>query len=114
MDVMDGKPLRYRLNPDGTFLLYSVGEDGVDNGGDLTPTESIVRSRIHPWLATDAHSRAKAWWLARDAVWPMPATPEEIKAYQDKIIAERKSKEAQDQSMRSFGRPLPPSNVKTN
>lgn len=114
IDVMDGKPVRYRLNSDGTFLLYSVGEDGVDNGGDVTPRESILRSRIHPWLPTDAHSRGKAWWLARDAVWPVPATPEEIKAYQDKLIAERKSKEAREQSMRSFGRPPSPSNVKTN
>src|SRR5258708_23853024 len=31
MDFMDGKPLRYRLKPDGDFLVYSVGEDGVDN-----------------------------------------------------------------------------------
>jgi hypothetical protein len=114
IDVMDGKPIRYRLNSDGTFLLYSVGEDGVDNGGDLTPTESILRSRIHPWLPTDAHSRSKSWWLARDAVWPMPATPEEIKAYQDKLIAERTAKDAREQSMRSFGRPPPPSNLKTN
>jgi hypothetical protein len=100
MDVMDGKPLRYRLNPDGTLLLYSVGEDGVDDGGDPTPGKS--------W--TDS----KCWWLARDAVWPMPATPEEVKEYQDKIIAERKSAEARDRSMRSFGRSSSLSNVKTN
>jgi len=33
-DFMDGKPLRYSLRKDGTFLLYSVGSDGVDDGGD--------------------------------------------------------------------------------
>jgi hypothetical protein len=30
---MDGQPLRYRPNPDGTFLLYSVDLDGRDDGG---------------------------------------------------------------------------------
>ncbi|MCB1127969.1 MAG: hypothetical protein KDM81_15855, partial [Verrucomicrobiae bacterium] len=34
IDWMDGEPLRYRLNPDSTWLLYSVGEDGNDDGGD--------------------------------------------------------------------------------
>jgi len=32
IDFMDGKPLRYRRKDDGTFLLYSVGEDGKDDG----------------------------------------------------------------------------------
>jgi len=34
IDFMDGKPLRYSLRKDGTFLLYSVGENGIDDGGD--------------------------------------------------------------------------------
>ena len=34
IDCMDGQPLRYRLIADGTFLLYSVGENGVDDGGN--------------------------------------------------------------------------------
>jgi hypothetical protein len=36
MDPFGGgpnKPLRYRLNPDGRFLLYSLGPDLTDNGG---------------------------------------------------------------------------------
>jgi hypothetical protein len=32
-DVMNGEPYRYRLQPDGTFLLYSVGWDQKDDGG---------------------------------------------------------------------------------
>lgn len=32
-DVVDGQPLRYRRDADGTFLLYSVGLDGKDDGG---------------------------------------------------------------------------------
>ena len=58
-DWMDGNPLRYRLNPDGTFTLYSIGEDGKDHGGD----PSFRTDRWRPGL-----------WHGRDAVWPSPAT----------------------------------------
>jgi hypothetical protein len=68
VDLMDGQPLRYHPKPDGNFLLYSVGEDGKDNGGDPTPTEP-------------ASTKSKVWFRARDAVWPQPATAEEIAAY---------------------------------
>jgi hypothetical protein len=55
-DYMNGQPLRYRLNPDGAFLLYSVGEDGKDNGGDMS---------IQP----DSHN-FRTIWTRLDAVWP--------------------------------------------
>lgn len=32
-DVINGKPLKYRLTGDGQFVLYSVGWNGVDDGG---------------------------------------------------------------------------------
>lgn len=32
-DVITGGPLKYRREPDGRFVLYSVGLNGVDNGG---------------------------------------------------------------------------------
>jgi hypothetical protein len=65
-DPVDGQPLRYRVQPDGTFLLYSIGEDGEDNGGD-------------PSSATGSKT---FWWLrGRDWVWPQPATIEEVSAY---------------------------------
>ncbi len=63
-DIVDGKPLRYRLRPDKSFLLYSVGEDGEDNGGDPSPTPNMP----------------KYWVRAKDAVWPVPANQEEINA----------------------------------
>jgi hypothetical protein len=66
-DYMDGGSLRYRLNADGTWTLYSVGEDGVDNGGDSTIASPGVASRM--------------WW-GRDAVWPVAATPEEVEAWE--------------------------------
>jgi hypothetical protein len=64
IDGMDGKPMRYRLIEDGTFLLYSVGEDGVDDGGDC----SLVKGK----------ERATQIWDGKDAVWPSPARPEEV------------------------------------
>jgi hypothetical protein len=33
LDPMDGQPLRYRLNADGTFTLYSVGPNHTDDNG---------------------------------------------------------------------------------
>jgi hypothetical protein len=33
-DPMDGEPLRYKREGEDSFLLYSVGYDGVDDGGN--------------------------------------------------------------------------------
>jgi hypothetical protein len=33
IDIMDQKPLRYRKNSDDTFILWSVGDNGIDDGG---------------------------------------------------------------------------------
>ena len=65
-DFMDGKPLRYRLRPDGDFLLYSVGEDGRDDDGDPTPA---------------SQSTSFYWLLGRDIVWPRVATPAALEEY---------------------------------
>jgi hypothetical protein len=70
-DPIDGKPLRYRLNTDGSFVLYSVGEDGLDDAGSPEPLQTAPRQ----------------WWRARDAVWPRPATPDEVKADFEKVRA---------------------------
>ena len=63
-DFMDGKELRYRRNADGTYLLYSVNEDGKDDGGDPRPVSPTT---------TNFH-----FGNGRDMVWPMPATDSEI------------------------------------
>jgi hypothetical protein len=70
IDPYDGKPLRYHPNADGTFLLYCVGDDGVDDGGD-------------PSLSPSAMSATFYWQndKARDWVWPQPATDAEIKYF---------------------------------
>jgi len=38
-DVINGQPLHYRPTTDGKFLLYSIGWDGVDDGGVIFKTE---------------------------------------------------------------------------
>ena len=65
-DFLDGKALRYRLRPgDDGFLLYSVGEDGKDDGGDPAQLEEKMSYR--------------QIWDGRDAVWPSAATAAEAK-----------------------------------
>jgi len=70
IDCMDGQPLRYRRNADGTFLLYSVGENGKDDGGDPSLEQGVTGSSFN-WQ----NARALDW------VWPQPATAEEIQKY---------------------------------
>jgi hypothetical protein len=72
VDYMDGKPLRYRLNPDGSTVLYSVGEDTTDGGGDAG-------------VKADA-GNARNIWDRKDFVWPAPALPEEVEAYRVKAL----------------------------
>jgi hypothetical protein len=72
LDPVDGKPLRYKLNSDGTFLLYSIGENGVDDGGNPA-LEKGVESSSFNWQ--NPH--------ALDWVWPQPATGAEIQKYYD-------------------------------
>jgi len=66
-DPMDGKTLRYQPNTNGTFLLYSVGEDGEDNGGDVSPAKPDRKSLF--------------WQHCRDWVWPQPATPRDVEEF---------------------------------
>lgn len=66
-DPVDGKLLRYQSMPDGRFLLYSVGENAVDDGGDAS--SAATNSNSHPNMQR-----------GRDLVWPQPATPEEMPA----------------------------------
>jgi len=56
LDPMSGEPLHYRPNANG-FVLYSVGEDGRDDGGDPGSLSATNRFDL---------------WSGRDAVWPVP------------------------------------------
>ena len=73
LDPVDGQPLRYRRNADGTFLLYSIGENGQDDGGN-PGFPKYVQSSNYDWQNSEA----------LDWVWPQPATEQEIQAYYDR------------------------------
>ncbi len=70
IDPYDGKPLHYYANADGTYLLYSVGENGRDDGGDPA-LEKGVTSSYYFWQ----NNHALDW------VWPHPATPAEVEMF---------------------------------
>jgi hypothetical protein len=57
LDPMDQQPFRYRRGNDGSFLLYSVGANGVDDGGSLETRE-------------DATPLSGKLWTSLDTVWP--------------------------------------------
>ncbi len=63
-DLMDGQVLRYRPQPDGRYVLYSVGQDGSDDGGDPTPPSS------------GDNAQYRSPWDGRDWVWPRLAAQE--------------------------------------
>jgi hypothetical protein len=94
-DWIDGKPLRYRLKEDGQFVLYSVGEDGVDDGGDPTP-KTKKASKYMPY--------------GRDWVWPAPASGEEI-AVDNTAMAITRSKQPSTMMMRYILPRQPPTNT---
>jgi hypothetical protein len=57
IDPWSGKPFHYQLHQDGGFTLYSVGEDGRDDGGDPTSTGDKTPFEM---------------WMGKDVVWPKP------------------------------------------
>jgi hypothetical protein len=64
VDFMNGRPLHYRFTQDGHFILYSVGLDCVDNGGNM-PMRKIAMLPLyiaHGWFGT----------TNEDIVWPRP------------------------------------------
>lgn len=77
-DFMDGQPLRYKLQPDGQFLLWSVGEDFKDDGGDAMPLGVASGS-----------SNLPDWLKGRDWVWPQAATEAEVAAHHAELEAKR-------------------------
>lgn len=53
-NVTDGSQPHYRLNKDGTFLLYSNGWDGKDHGGDVivSPVHGTIDVTKGDWVWT--------------------------------------------------------------
>jgi len=51
-DIINGQPLKYRLTPDGQYLLYSVGWNETDEGGvvGLTKSGEGVDPKTGDWV----------------------------------------------------------------
>jgi hypothetical protein len=99
VDFMDGQPLRYRLRDDGRFLLYSIGLDGVDDGGRIVsqakPGDADFRPADFNGIPTG------------DIVWPFPASTVAVNArrQQELAIVRSRTEEADDiQSRHQWGR----------
>ncbi len=93
VDFMDGQPIRYRLTDDGHFVLYSVGLDGVDNGGEMRRPR-----RASPGGAPYEDPREFGFRQGVDLVWPRPASAAEVAAFRRaQINAEReRANQAED------------------
>jgi hypothetical protein len=90
VDFMDGQPLRYHLLADGHFLLYSVGSDCIDNGGEMPPSTRQGDPYARP--------RGFANSQGTDLVWPHPASDAEIQAQEQADAEEsRLRKTAQEE-----------------
>jgi hypothetical protein len=63
-DHVDGKTIRYQRT-DSYFKLWSIGLNGVDEGGDDTPIGS----------------KPANYYRRKDLVWPRPASASEVAAY---------------------------------
>ena len=66
IDPWDGKPLRYSAHTNGLLVLYSVGENGRDEGGDGSPQSKGSRP---------------TYVNGRDLVWPRAATAAEVQQF---------------------------------
>jgi len=78
IDPMDGEALRYRRLDEGRFVLYSVGDDRRDDGGDPDWTDEGA-GRAYP---------PSGYRQVRDWVWPQPGSEEQVLAYWKKEVAE--------------------------
>ncbi len=81
VDFMDGQPMRYQRTDDGHFALYSVGLDGVDNGGHVPsrdPYDFPIRS-----------PRGFGAPQESDLVWPRPASAASVAARHRELLNTR-------------------------
>lgn len=84
-DFSDGQPLRYRRGAAGAFVLYSIGPDGVDDGGQMPHLRRDVpipdETMIPGWV------KAKA-----DIVWPRAATTAEVEEFHRRQWLEQRAR----------------------
>jgi len=66
-DPLDGQPLRYKIKSDGRMLLYSIGKDYVDDGGN----PEFINKQTSKAFVSSAFVNQKDW------VWPEPVNETE-------------------------------------
>ncbi len=60
MDVIGGQPLRYLRTPEGGYVLYSLGWNGTDEGGQPGSGDDAIRRGDWVWrIRGGAESTAK-------------------------------------------------------
>jgi hypothetical protein len=104
-DYMDGEPLRYRRTDDDRFVLYSVGLDGIDDGGQLLAEGSPLPPGTGFGL------------VSPDLVWPLAASPGEVRAYAEamenrQIPAPVRAATSEGLALRRYG--INPQSIGTN
>ncbi len=85
LDFMDGKPLRYRLPEPSAFVLYSVGLDGVDDGGKL----AVAKNTREQYPKPDPFD-------APDMVWPRAASAAQAQRLR---LAQARAKQEQQKQL---------------
>ena len=93
MDFMDGQPLRYRLTPDGHFLLYSVGLDCLNNGGILRTRKQRIEVVNDSYLA--------AITPQADILWPLPAGSNALQKLQEQQVRDEQAQIYSEQQRES-------------
>jgi len=91
VDFMDGQALRYRLTEGGHFLLYSVGLDCVDNGGQM-------RRPGRRGMPSGPSMVDFGLPQGLDLGWPPPASDAEIDRFQEeeKHAEEARARDAEE------------------
>jgi len=92
-DFMDGQPLRYRATEDAHFILYSVGLDGRDNGGNMA-----VDFSENPFETYSPRGRHAP---GTDLVWPRPASAAEAQDLQAARALVQAARREHEQEMES-------------
>jgi hypothetical protein len=95
VDFMDGQPLRYRPSEDGHFVLYSVGLDCTDNGGEMRRPQQRGRGFLPGLDDVVAYGgpAGRGWGAGQgtDLVWPRPALPAEVLAHEQELERQAQS-----------------------
>jgi hypothetical protein len=92
IDFMDGHPLRYRLGENGHFILYSVGLDCVDHGGQIPSRNQQSLASFEPSFFVVLPKG--------DIVWPLPAAIADVEGSRAETAKAQAERRGRDRSPR--------------